>query len=154
MNHTRPVAEMVPEPLSVMSCTELPQARGTILLVEDEALVRELTGDILESAGYRVLRARNAAEALCVFRQYQKIVRLLLTDVVLPGQNGRDLAKDLRAIRPNLRTIFISGFPENAVTRHGLPEGSMFYLPKPFSLESLTQKVRQVLEPETEEAQV
>lgn len=146
--------ETVPEPLSVMPCTDLPQARGTILLVEDEAFVREVTGDILESAGYRVLKARNAAEALRAFRQYQKIVRLLLTDVVLPGQNGRDLANDLRAICPNLRTIFISGYPENAVTQHGLPEDGMFYLPKPFSLESLTRKVRQVLEQEAEDADV
>ncbi len=109
MNHTQSATEMVPDPLSVMSGKDLPQALGTILLVEDETFVREVTGDILEAAGYGVLKARNAAEAQCAFRQYQKIVRLLLTDVVLPGQNGRDLASELRAIYPNLKTIFISG---------------------------------------------
>jgi two-component system cell cycle sensor histidine kinase/response regulator CckA len=109
MNQTQPAGEIFSKPISVRSVTDMGQARGTILLVEDEAFVREMTGEILESAGYRVLKARNAAEGLCAFRQYQKIVRLLLTDVVLPRQNGRDLANDLRAISPNLKTIFISG---------------------------------------------
>ncbi len=72
-------------------------------------------------------------------------MRLLMTDVVLPGLNGRDLANDLRSICPDLRIIFISGYPENVVTRRGIHEEGMFYLPKPFSLQSLTQKVRLVL---------
>jgi two-component system, cell cycle sensor histidine kinase and response regulator CckA len=69
----------------------------------------------------------------------------LLTDVVLPGQNGRDLANDLRAVCPTLKILFISGYPENVVTRHGIQEDGMFYLSKPFSLQSLTRKVTQVL---------
>lgn len=120
-------------------------AQGTILVVEDEAFVREVTCDILECEGFRVLKARTAAEARTVFRRYRKIVRLLLTDVVLPGQNGRDLAKDLRKLCPTLTTIFVSGYPENAVTRDGLADDGMFYLAKPFSAESLLKKVRQVL---------
>ena len=155
MNHTQPGTATVLDPLSVVPQADGLRASGTILLVEDEAFVREVTADILESAGYRVLKARNAAEALCVFRRYRRIVQLLLTDVVLPRRNGRDLANDLRAMCPTLRTIFISGYPENAVTKQGLPDDHMFYLPKPFSLESLTRKVRQVLEEEeTQEADV
>jgi len=130
---------------------DLPRSRGTILLVEDETFLLEVTCEILESAGYRVLKTRNAMEAMSAFRQFNAIVRLLMTDVVLPGQNGRDLANDLRSICPDLRVIFISGYPENAVTRHGIQEEGMFYLPKPFSLPTLTRKVRQVLEQEHRE---
>jgi CheY-like chemotaxis protein len=79
--------------------------------VEDETYLREVTCESLESAGYRVLKTRNAAEAINAFRQYKTIVKLLLTDVVLPGQNGRDLANDLRSVCPKLRIIFTSGYP-------------------------------------------
>jgi two-component system, cell cycle sensor histidine kinase and response regulator CckA len=106
--------------------------RGTILLVEDESFLREVTCEILESAGYRVLKTDTAAEAISAFDEYKTIVRLLLTDIVLPGQNGRDLATDLRCVCPKLRIIFVSGYPENVVTRHPQEDG-MFYLPKLFS---------------------
>ena len=122
------------------------RGRGTILLVEDEPFLRDVTCDILESAGYRVLKTRDAVEALSAFNQFKPIVRLLLTDVVLPGQNGRDLASDLRAICPELRIIFISGYPENVVTRNGVHGDGMSYLPKPFSMQSLTRKVKEVLQ--------
>jgi two-component system cell cycle sensor histidine kinase/response regulator CckA len=125
--------------------TGVPGICGTILLVEDEGFVREVTCEILQSAGYRVLKAANAADAMRAFRRHRKEVQLLITDVVMPGRNGRALADDLRAICPSLRTIFISGYPENAVTRRGRLEAGVFYLPKPFSVESLMQKVREVL---------
>jgi two-component system cell cycle sensor histidine kinase/response regulator CckA len=98
--------------------------RGTILLVEDESFLREMTCEILESAGYRVLKAGTAAEAISTFDEYKTILRLLLTDVVLPGQIGTDL----RCVCPKLRIIFVSGYPENVVTRQGLQEDGMFYL--------------------------
>lgn len=153
MNH----AELVPETTSAVALsTSTHQSRTpeTILLVEDEAFVREITCEILESEGYRVLKVCNAAEARVVFRRYRKIVQLLLTDVVLPGQNGRELAKDLRSMNPRLRAIFISGYPENTVTQMGIAEDGMFYLPKPFSAESLLRKVRQVLARSLEEIAV
>jgi two-component system, cell cycle sensor histidine kinase and response regulator CckA len=146
VNHAQPSLEMIPDSVSIIADTNPPWGHGTILLVEDETFLREITCEILESAGYRVLKTRSAAEATSAFSQYKSIVRLLLTDVVLPGQNGRDLANDLRSVCPKLRIIFISGYPENAVTRHGIQEDGMFYLSKPFSLQSLTRKVRQALE--------
>jgi DNA-binding response OmpR family regulator len=146
MNHAQPTSEISSDPVSIVADTELPRGRGTILLVEDETFLREVTCEILESAGYRVLKTRSAAEAISAFNEYKSIVRLLLTDVVLPGQNGRDLANDLRSMSPTLRIIFISGYPENAVTEHGIKDDGMLYLPKPFSLQSLTRKVKQVLE--------
>ena len=107
MNHAQPSSEMIPDSISVVTDTDPLQGRGTILLVEDESFLLEVTCEILESAGYRVLKARNAAEAVSAFRQFHCIVRLLLTDVVLPGQNGRDLPHELRSISPDLRIIFI-----------------------------------------------
>jgi two-component system, cell cycle sensor histidine kinase and response regulator CckA len=147
VNQAQPASELNSSPLSIMEEISLPRDHGTILLVEDEAFVREITCEILENAGYRVLKTRNAAEAWDAFSRYKAIVRLLLTDVVLPGRNGRDLASDLRAMSPHLRTIFISGYPENAVTKNGIPEDGTFYLPKPFSMQSLTRTVRKVLQP-------
>jgi two-component system cell cycle sensor histidine kinase/response regulator CckA len=146
VNHAQPTLEIGREPVSIVADVDPHRGRGTILLVEDDAFLRDASCEILESAGYRVLKTRNAAEAISAFNEYKSIVRLLLTDVVLPGQNGRDLAHDLRTICPKLRIIFVSGYPENAVTEHGIEQDGMFYLPKPFSLQSLTRKVRQVLE--------
>ena len=111
VNHSQPCTETTPESDSLVSNAELHRGRGTILLVEDESFLREVTCEILESAGYRVLKARTAAEAISAFDEYKTIVRLLLTDVVLPGQNGRDLATDLRNVSPKLKIIFTSGYP-------------------------------------------
>ena len=144
MNQTQPFTETIFDSAPIKAAIR--RGRGTILLVEDETYLREVTCESLESAGYRVLKTRNAAEAINAFRQYKTIVKLLLTDVVLPGQNGRDLANDLRSVCPKLRIIFTSGYPENVVTQSGMQEEGMFYLPKPFSLQSLTRKVSQVLE--------
>ena len=121
-------------------------ARNTILVVEDEAFVREAACDILEGEGYCVLRAGNATEAHEAFHDQQGTVQLLLSDVVLPGQNGPALLKALKATHPALRAIFISGYPEKTLARYGLTAGQMSYLPKPFSAECLLGKVRQVLE--------
>lgn len=140
------------EPQSIVrlnSCDDFSPAHKTILVVEDEAFVREAACDILEGEGFRVLRARNAAEAQTAVRQ-QESVQLLLSDVVLPGQNGPALAKDLQGAQPAMKTIFISGYPENIVTRYGLTAAQTSYLPKPFSAESLLAKVRQALEPDDE----
>lgn len=150
MNHT----ELAPERIQVLTLSRLTnqlRAPKTILLVEDEAFVREITCEILESAGYRVLKARNAAAAKNIFEHYGNAVQLLLTDVVLPGQNGRDLANELRTMNSGLRVIFISGYPENVVSQTGNPADRMFYLPKPFSSESLLRKVWELLTADLDE---
>jgi CheY-like chemotaxis protein len=109
LNATQATADEIQPAAPIDCCDSLSMARHTILVVEDEAFVREAACDILEGEGYRVLRARNAAEAQAAFRRQQGSVQLLLSDVVLPGQNGPALAKDLRATRPALKAIFISG---------------------------------------------
>jgi CheY-like chemotaxis protein len=125
---------------------EASKASRTILLVEDESFVREVTCEVLQYAGYRVFKAANALEALRLFRRYGKEVQLVITDVVMPGKNGHALASDLWAIRPDLRAILTSGYPENVGARPAFPKHGACFLSKPFSVESLLLKVRQVLE--------
>ncbi len=151
LNATQTVVNEIQPNLRLDTYPDLFAARNTILVVEDEAFVREAACDILESEGYRVLRACNAAEAQAAFHRQQGGVQLLLSDVVLPGQNGPALAKDLRLACPTLKAIFISGYPENTVTRYRLGDGQMSYLPKPFSAESLLDNVRQALQSEEQQ---
>jgi len=122
--------------------TSIPAGSSTnVLVVEDENFVREVTAEILAAAGYQVLKARSAVEAIREFRQHPGEVGLLVVDVVLPGKNGRDMAKELMQENPELKTVFISGYPENPAEflHHTI------YLAKPFSLASLMQKIRDVI---------
>jgi two-component system cell cycle sensor histidine kinase/response regulator CckA len=117
----------------------------TILLVEDEAFVRQVAYEILCSAGYWVLLASNAAEAVLAFRDHRQEVQLLLTDVVLPDRNGCELAHELVGLGSSFKAIFVSGYPENSVSRTGLKQPGWSYLPKPFSAASLLQRVNEAL---------
>jgi len=120
------------------------QASRTILLVEDESSVRKVTRQVLEAAGFLVVEARTASEARRAFRRDLGEPHLLIADVVLPDRNGRELADELTCRCPDLKTIFISGYPENVVTRTP-GNGGTFYLAKPFSRDSLLELVGKVL---------
>lgn len=134
---------VVTDPASTdLASNDLPQ---TVLLVEDETFVREVACEVLSRAGYRVLKAGNATEALQVFREHAGAVQLLLTDVVLPDRNGCDLAQELSTMCSGVKSIFVSGYPENSITRRGLGQPGWFYLPKPFSVASLMQKIQEAL---------
>ncbi|MFZ1139490.1 MAG: response regulator [Candidatus Sulfotelmatobacter sp.] len=115
----------------------------TILLVEDEAFVREVTCEVLQSTGYRVLTAKNAAEAKCVYEQRGGEVDLLLTDVVLPGETGRALACRLQRETPLLKILLVTGYAEQMGLREAKAEE---LLAKPFSTETLLRRVRQLLD--------
>lgn len=154
MSEIQSSCENRPQPFPLHGYTEPARRRATILVVEDEALVRESTCEVLENEGYRVLKARNAIEARGALRRERKRLRLLLTDVVLPGENGKELAKQVRSTCPGVGIIFVSGYPENAVTRGGSMEAGTFYLAKPYTAESLVRKVRQVLAKEIEDVAV
>jgi DNA-binding NtrC family response regulator len=117
----------------------------TILVVEDEDFVREVTCEVLSSSGHVVLSAKNAAEAKELLQQSGSLPQLLLTDVVLPDQDGCDLARDISAINPDLLVIFMSGYPKNIVSQR-LSQQHATYLAKPFSASSLLATVRGVLE--------
>jgi DNA-binding response OmpR family regulator len=115
----------------------------TILLVEDEAFVRDVTCEVLRSAGYRVLTAKNATEATCVFEARGDEVELLLSDVVLPGESGRVLAGRLRHENPWLKILLVTGYAEEMGLRNAMQEEC---LAKPFSTEVLLGRVRQLLD--------
>lgn len=137
--------EITPEPvlssLSDSGPTGQPELCGTILVVEDEGLVRSVTCQVLEAAGYHVLEARTAEEALNISASEPVQLRLLITDVVLPDRNGLELANELSSRFSALKIVFISGYPENIVTRKKPQFSGMFYLAKPFSGNSLVKVV-------------
>jgi signal transduction histidine kinase/FixJ family two-component response regulator len=125
---------------------DLPHGSATILVVEDEAGVREIAVAILRSLGYRVLEAFDGDEGLLVFGAHTAEIDMLLTDVVLPGKlRGRELAERITAIRPEVRVLFMSGYTENSIVHHGRLDDGVKLLGKPFKREQLARKVAEVL---------
>jgi len=124
-------------------------ARGkeTILLVEDAAPLREVTREFLEEAGYSVLEAGDASEALATAERYGAEISLLITDVVLPGINGRTLAEQLVSRRPGTKVLYISGYTNDSTVRRGVLQSELAFLEKPFTQDALTHKVREILDP-------
>ena len=117
-----------------------------ILVVDDDPAVRQVAARVLQRAGYRVLQAGEGAEALDVARGYPGRLDLLLTDVVMPGMNGRELGERLAEERPDTRMLYMSAYTEDEVILRGVRVAEVNFLYKPFSLEGLTQAVRQILE--------
>jgi CheY-like chemotaxis protein len=138
-----PAAQPAPPPIAPNL-----RARGgeTVLLVEDEPGVRSIGKDLLEFHGYKVLEAENGVRALEVEARHKGPIHLLLTDVVMPLMGGRELAERLSTRRPETRILFVSGFTDDTVVRHGVLDEGVAFLQKPFTLESLSQTVRQVLD--------
>jgi two-component system cell cycle sensor histidine kinase/response regulator CckA len=120
--------------------------RETVLLAEDDASVRAVVSDVLAQKGYRVLRAPDGQAALEMARAQQGVIHLLVTDIVMPGMTGRELAEALTAERPGLRVLYMSGYTDDAVVRHGVLDEGMPYLQKPFAPRALAFKVREVLD--------
>jgi CheY-like chemotaxis protein len=127
---------------------ELTSATETILLVEDEDQVRNLTRTLLARQGYRVLEASSGAAALSLAREYPERIDLLLTDVVMPQMSGPDLAGELRSLHPEISVLFMSGYMDTAIVLQGpLPAGTL--LQKPFTSDALHKKVREALRPDS-----
>jgi PAS domain S-box-containing protein len=118
----------------------------TILLVEDDGLVRDLVRTVLRHEGYTILEAAHGREALALAQQHTAPIDLLITDVVMPQMSGRELAEQLAQIRPQIKVLFMSGYTDDAVVRHGLLMAKVDLLSKPFSPLKLAAKVREVLE--------
>jgi PAS domain S-box-containing protein len=125
----------------------LAAGRGeTILLVEDAQRVRAVVREILEMSGYAVLEARHGAEALEVSHQTAGPIHLLVTDVVMPQMSGRELAQRLATLRPDLKVLYMSGYTDDAIVRHGVLAAGIAFLSKPFTPDALALKVREVLD--------
>jgi signal transduction histidine kinase/FixJ family two-component response regulator len=125
---------------------DLPRGSATILVVEDEAGVREIAVAILRSLGYRVIEAPDGDEGLLMFGAHAADIDMLLTDVVLPGKvRGRELAERITAMRPEVRVLFMSGYTENSIVHHGRLDDGVHLLGKPFKREQLARKVAEVL---------
>ncbi|HEX3954025.1 MAG TPA: CHASE3 domain-containing protein [Stellaceae bacterium] len=142
----RALGAALPAPQRSEKPVDLPHGSATVLVVEDEPAVREVTATILRDLGYRVLEASDGAEALRVFGQNDAKVDMLLLDVVLPGgMKGNEVARRLAEIRPNVRVLFMSGYTENAIVHHGRLDDGVQLIGKPFQREQLARKVAEVL---------
>jgi len=118
----------------------------TVLLVEDEDVVRNLSKEILETYGYSVLVAANGSEGLRVGKEFEGHIDLVITDVIMPLMSGREMAEGLKTIRPDTPVLFMSGFTDDAIVHHGVLDENVFFIQKPFSPEGLAGKAREVLD--------
>jgi PAS domain S-box-containing protein len=130
--------------------TDFLRGSETVLLVEDEESLRSLTRTLLEQTGYTVLEGKDVRQALEIARQHRGPIHLLLTDMVMPGMIGRELAEEVASIRPEVRVIYMSGYM--GFTRHGMLDSDASFLPKPFTQDALLRKVHEVLNLQKEPA--
>ena len=138
--------EFTPVGKSIPNAKTASQGSETILLVEDEPALRSLALHALESKGYTVLPAADGEEALRICQAHEGAIDLLVSDVVMPRLGGRELAEQIIVLRPRIRVLFLSGYTSDAVVRHGVLEAEVAFLQKPFTVDGLTQKTREVLD--------
>ncbi len=136
--------ETVAQPVG--ECRTSTRGNETILLVEDEAGIRQLLHGILVDRGYTVLTAADATEAIRISNETQVRIHAMITDVVMPGMNGQELANILAKARPDMKVLFTSGYPSNMLLQQGIVDGQRAYLEKPWTPDSISRKLREVLE--------
>ncbi len=125
---------------------ESPTGTETVLLVEDEEIVRRMAHEILLMNGYQVLESSHGAEALDTCRQHSGPIHLMLTDVVMPQMSGRELAEHAASLRPDMRVLYMSGYTDDSIVHHGVLDEGMAFIEKPFTPNSLARKVRAALD--------
>jgi PAS domain S-box-containing protein len=141
-----PRVEDAAEPAhAIQTASRALEGTETILLVEDEESVRQLVAETLASRGYKVMEAENGEEALKLAGSSRETIHLMITDVVMPGMSGRDLAREVLKSRPQTKVLFLSGYSEDAVLHQGVLEPETAFLQKPFTLQYLARKVRELL---------
>ena len=139
--HAANLAETSAAPLPVAT----PTGAETVLLVEDEEALLKLSAQLLERLGYTVLAASGPHQAIQLAEAHPGVIHLLLTDVIMPDMSGRDLRQRLSTLRPDLKCLFMSGYTANVIAHHGVLDGGVHFLQKPFSREALAAKVREAL---------
>jgi two-component system cell cycle sensor histidine kinase/response regulator CckA len=144
------VADGGPQSVATAHGAEPPRGTETILLVEDEEIVRRLTRLVLESSGYRVLEAENGPDALRLCQEFDQPVQLMITDVVMPQMSGNELVQRIRLLIPKLKVLYISGYTDKAIGQEGRLDFRTHFLQKPFDPADLVQRVRQILDQESE----
>jgi CheY-like chemotaxis protein len=125
---------------------QIPGGWETILVVEDNDELRQLAASVLRNLGYTVLEAPNGPEAIQLFQAQPEAIHLVLTDVVMPEMSGREMVERLRQTHPGLRALYMSGYTDAAITRQGVLEPGAPFIQKPFGVEALAKKVREVLD--------
>ncbi|HJU04177.1 MAG TPA: MASE1 domain-containing protein [Nitrospiraceae bacterium] len=131
---------------------DMPHGAETVLIVEDEPGVRAIVSDTLKQHGYTTLQARHGIEALLLGHQRKEPLHLVITDVVMPQMNGREVAEQLRLVHPEMKVLYMSGYTDDAVVRHGILQAETPFLQKPFTSQALVRKVRDVLDAKTAQA--
>jgi len=124
----------------------IPKGNETILLIEDEKKVREITALMLKSLGYNVLEASNGDEAISIAKEYIKPIDLVLSDVVMPGITGFDMVDRIREKHPEIKVLFMSGYTDNVIVHHGILKEGVNFIQKPFSLKAIAEKIRSILD--------
>ncbi len=140
--------ESAPESWAAEESSDVPTGQATILLVEDEKSIRVTTGLFLEALGYTVLSASTPEDALRLAAERPEPIQLLITDVVLPGMNGRDLAQQLVGTRPSMKCLFMSGYTANTIAQRGVLADDVNFLSKPVKRDDLARAVHSILQPE------
>ena len=135
-----------PEPIHLNGDSGLVRGTESVILVEDEAAVKKLATLLLRNLGYKVDAFSNAYEALRSVEQGKEDYQLLMTDVVLPGMNGRVLAEHVKMLLPHIKILYTSGYTHNVIVQHGVLEKGIEFVAKPYSLKLLAQRVREVLD--------
>ena len=133
------------EPESSIKRNQLSTGHETVLLVEDEEMVREMAKEILEESGYQVLEAKHGHEALLIAEQYLGHIHLMLSDVVMPQMSGRELAEQFAPLRREMKVLYMSGYTDDAIVHHGVLDEGMAFIEKPFTPTALARKVRETL---------
>ena len=133
------------EPELNVDNTKVVTGTETVLLVEDEEMVRDMAKEILEESGYQVLEAKHGHEALLVAEQHHGPIHLMLSDVVMPQMSGRELAEQLTPLRREMKVLYMSGYTDDAIVHHGVLDEGMAFIEKPFTPNALARKLREVL---------
>jgi len=142
-----PLVEEEPQQVvATVSAASIKHGSETVLLVEDEEMVRKLASELLSEGGYTVLEANGGEAAIHLGQEHKARIDLLITDVVMPKLSGKEVAEQLRAIHPETRVLFMSGYTDEAIVHHGIVDSDIAFIQKPFSERALAQKIRDVLD--------